>query len=64
MWCKDYENSSFFFSRESNIKSDNSQNVGFEDHNNISDGIFPHFTTPFIKITKALEYKVGPNVSS
>ena len=34
----------------SNIESDNSQNVGLEDYNNISDGIFPHFTTPSIKI--------------
>ena len=32
-------------SRVSNIESDNSQNVGLEDYNNISDGIFPHFTT-------------------
>ena len=38
-------------SRVSNIESDNSQNVGLEDYNNISDGIFPHFTTPSIKIT-------------
>ena len=37
-------------SRVSNIESDNSQNVGLEDYNNISDGIFPHFTTPSIKI--------------
>ena len=36
---------------ESNIESDNSQNVGLEDYNNISDGIFPHFTTPSIKIS-------------
>ena len=28
-----------------NIKSDNYQNVGMEDYNNIFDGIFPHFTT-------------------
>ena len=35
----------------SNIGSDNSQNVGLEDYNNISDGIFPHFTTPSIKIS-------------
>ena len=33
-------------SRVSNIESDNSQNVRLEDYNNISDGIFPHFTTP------------------
>ena len=38
-------------SRVSNIDSDNSQNVGLEDYNNISDGIFPHFTTPSIKIS-------------
>jgi hypothetical protein len=38
-------------SRVSNIESDNSQNVGLEDYNNISDGIFPYFTTPSIKIT-------------
>ena len=38
-------------SQVSNIESDNSQNVGLEDYNNISDGIFPHFTTPSIKIT-------------
>ena len=25
--------------------SNNSQNGGLEDYNNISDGIFPHFTT-------------------
>ena len=38
-------------SRVSNIESDNSQNVGLEDYNNISDRIFPYFTTPSIKIT-------------
>ena len=38
-------------SRVSNIDSDNSQNVGLEDYNNISDGIFPNFTTPSIKIS-------------
>ena len=27
----------------SNIVSNNSQNGGLEDYNNISDGIFPHF---------------------
>ena len=27
------------------------QNVGLEDYNNISDGIFPHFTTLSIKIS-------------
>ena len=40
----------YFNSRVSNIESDNSQNVGLEDYNNISDRIFPHFTTPSIKI--------------
>ena len=35
----------------SNIESDNSQNFGLEDYNNISVGIFPCFTTPSIKIT-------------
>ena len=39
------------FSPVSNIGSDNSQNVGLEDYNNISVGIFPNFTTPSIKIT-------------
>ena len=38
-------------SRVSNIESNNSQNVGLEDYNNISEGIFPYFTTPSIKIT-------------
>ena len=38
-------------SRVSNIESDNPQNVGLEDYNNISEGIFPYFTTPSIKIT-------------
>ena len=38
-------------SRVSNIESDNSQNVGLEDYNNIPDGIFSHFTTPKIKIS-------------
>ena len=37
-------------SRVSNIESDNSQNVGLEDYNIISDGIFPHFTTLSIEI--------------
>ena len=32
------------FSRVSNIESNNSQNVGLEDYNNISVGFFPHFT--------------------
>ena len=35
-------------SRVSNIESDNSQNVGLEDYNNISVGFFPHYTTPSI----------------
>ena len=38
-------------SRVSNIESDNSQNVGLDDYNNISDRIFPYFTTPSIMIT-------------
>ena len=38
-------------SRVSNIESDNSQNGGLEDYNNISDGIFTHFTIPSIKIS-------------
>ena len=33
----------------SNIESDNSQNVGLEDYNNIFDRIFPYLTTPSIK---------------
>ena len=33
----------------SNLETNNSQNGGFEDYNNISDGIFPHFTNPSIK---------------
>jgi hypothetical protein len=37
-------------SQTSNIKSNNSQNGGLEDYNNISDGIFPHFTTLSIKL--------------
>ena len=41
----------FIYSRVSNIESDNSQNGGLEDYNNISDGIFPHFTTPSVKIS-------------
>ena len=40
-----------FYSQMSNIESNNSQNGGLEDYNNISDGIFPHFTTPSIKIS-------------
>ena len=31
----------------SNIESNNFQNGGLEDYNNISDGIFPHFTKGF-----------------
>ena len=38
-------------SRVSNMESDTSQNVGLEDYNNISVGIFPHFTTPSIRIS-------------
>ena len=38
-------------SRVSNIESDNFQNVGLEDYNNISVGFFPHFTTPSIRIS-------------
>ena len=38
-------------SRVSNIESDNSQKVALKNYNNISDGIFPYFTTPSIKIT-------------
>ena len=37
-------------SQTSNIKSNNSQNGGLEDYNNICDGIFPHFT-PTIKMS-------------
>ena len=37
-------------SQVSNIESDNFQNVGLEDYNNISDRIFPYFTTPSIKL--------------
>ena len=42
-------------SRVSNIESDNSQNVGLENYNNISVGIFPYFTTPSIKIALGRE---------
>ena len=50
---KGWEQPRFFpvSSQASNIESDSSQNVGLEDYNNISDGIFPHFTTPSIKIS-------------
>ena len=33
------------------IESNKSQNGGLEDYKNISDGIFPHFTTPSIIIS-------------
>ena len=46
-WVNSQHNSS----RMSNIESNNSQNVGSEDYNNISDRIFPYLTTPSIKIT-------------
>ena len=45
LWSADSHNS-----QVSNIESDNSQNVGLEDYSNISDGIFPHFTTPSLQI--------------
>ena len=32
-----------YISRVSNIESNNSQNVGLEDYNNMSEGIFPYF---------------------
>ena len=35
----------------SNIESNKSKNGGLEDYNNISDGIFPHSTTPSIKLS-------------
>ena len=35
----------------SNIESNNSQNGGWKDYNNISGGIFQHFTTPSMKIS-------------
>ena len=43
--------SNLIYSRVSNIESNNSQNVGLEDYNNISYDIFPHFTTSSIKIS-------------
>ena len=49
---KNSKNACSFISRVSNIDSDNSQNVGLEDYNNISDRIFPYFTTPSIKTTQ------------
>ena len=45
-------------SRVSNIESDNSQNVGLEDYNNISDRIFPHFTTPSRECVRNLDQRV------
>ena len=50
-WDLDFIDCATYISRVSNIESDKSQNVGLEDYNNISDGIFPHFTTPSIKIS-------------
>ena len=50
MWAGLLLGTEDYISRVSNIESDNSQNVGLEDYNIISDGIFPHFTTPSIKI--------------
>ena len=41
----------FYTSRTSDIESNKSQNGGLEDYKNISDGIFPHFTTPSIKLS-------------
>ena len=38
-------------SRTSNIESDNSQNGGLEDYNNISDGIFPYINNQSIRIS-------------
>jgi hypothetical protein len=40
----------------SNKESNNSQNVGLEDYNNISDEIFPYFTTPSLKIILGTDY--------
>ena len=45
-----FDNSLLDISWMSNIESNDSQNGGLEDYNN-SDGIFPHFTTPSIKIS-------------
>ena len=45
-------------SRTSNIESDNSQTGGLEDYNYISDGIFPHFTTPSIKNKLRVEQRL------
>ena len=41
----------YLSSRTSNIESNKSQNGGLEDYNNIYDGIFPHFITPYKKIS-------------
>ena len=49
IWAVYLEDKSKPNSQTSNIESNNSQNGGLEDYNNISDGIFPHFTTPSIK---------------
>ena len=46
-------------SRTSNIESDKSQNGGLEDYNYISDGIFPHFTTPSIKNKLRVEHNLN-----
>ena len=51
LWAKKKKKKFENTSRMSNIESNNSQNGGLEGYNNISDGIFPHFTTPSIKIT-------------
>ena len=45
-------------SQVSNIESDNSQNVGLEDHNYIFDRIFPYFTTSSIKITLEFFFQI------
>ena len=37
-------------SQMSSIESNDSQNGGLEDYRNNSDGIFPHFSIPSIKI--------------
>ena len=44
----------------SNIESDNSQNVGLEDYNNIFDGIFPDFTTLESVIDVGQGISIGP----
>ena len=41
-----------------NIESNNSQNGGLEDYNNISDGIFPHFTTPIIGVKTEIDKSI------